>query len=176
MASISLRRGRKLWPLFRLWASSKSSPASRRWGSSPPTPRDRASCIRLGKLHTELLPHEQIGVGAQHLQRHVPIGPVQGGPPGSAGSWCSPRNSISRRIPICWRKDSPICRARLGVIPLIGGQLLRLLLHHPEGVLSELLHQAAGSGLAHPLHCAGGQVVEDLLQALGQAALHRSPP
>jgi len=64
----------------------------------------------------------------------------------------------------------------LGGHPPQPGKLLRFLLHDPQGVLAELLDEQAGGGLAHSLHRTGGQVVVDLLQPLGQAALHHIRP
>ncbi len=41
-------------------------------------------------------------------------------------------------------------RARLGEIPLQGGELLRLLLNDPQGILPELLNEQPGGGLPTP--------------------------
>ena len=56
------------------------------------------------------------------------------------------------------------------------GKLFRFILNDGKGVLSKLLDNIPGGDLAHPLYRPGGQIVEDFLQPLGQAALHQLGP
>ena len=50
---------------------------------------------------------------------------------------------------------------------------LRFVFDHPQGILTETLHQTRGRGRADPLDDAGGQIGGNLVLALGHAALHR---
>ena len=131
--------------------------------------------VRLGEVNPELPCRQDIGVGAHHLQGHVAIGPEQAA--GQLHGQLMLRQELqqaahSHLLPE-GLADGP---GSLGGHPPQPGKLLRFLLHDPQGVLAELLDEQAGGGLAHSLHRTGGQVVVDLLQPLGQAALHHIRP
>ena len=134
-------------------------------------PQGQGQGVGLGKVYAELLPHQQIGVGLQGLQRHVAIAPAQLGHQ-LQGQAVLPQELRQTLHTHLLTEHVPDLPGPLGGDAPDAGELLRVVLDDLEHVLSELLHQQPGGGLAHPLHSPGGQVVIDLLQALGQAALH----
>ena len=131
--------------------------------------------VRLREVHPELPRRQDIGVGAHHLKGHVAIGTEQ-----AAGQFHGQlvlRQELQQAAhPHLLPEGLADGPGPLGGHPPQPGELLRLLLHDPQGVLAELLDEQAGGGLSHPFHRAGGQVVVDLLHPLGQAALHHIRP
>ena len=136
-----------------------------------PHPQGQRQRVRLGELHLKLLLQQEVGVGLNHLQGHVAVGPAEEGGQ-LQGEIVLPQKLHQPPAPHLLAEGLADLRRPLFGDALDLGQLLRLLLDDGEGVLSELLDDQPGGGLAHPLHRPGGQIVVDLLQPLGQAALH----
>ena len=126
-----------------------------------PHPLVQGQGVRLGELHPELLPHQQVWVGLQHLQGHVPVGPPQGDGQ-LQGQLVGGEKLHEKPHTHLLAEGVPNLPGPLGGDAPDAGELLRVLLQHGEGVLPELLNEQPGGGLAHPLHRPGGQVVVDL--------------
>ena len=131
--------------------------------------------VRLGELHPKFHGGQDIGIGPHHLQGHVSVGPVQGA--GQLRGELVLRQKFQQAAhPHLFSEGVADGTGPLGGDPFQGGELLRLLLDDPQGVLPEGFDELPGSCLADALDGSGGQVVEDLLQPLGQAALHYVGP
>ena len=149
----------------------KEQPRLQPQGVRLPHPQGQGQGVRLGELHLKLLIDQQVGVGLHHLQGHVAVGPAEEG------------GQLQRELVLCKELHQPagphLLAEDLADLPgpLFGdaldfGQLLRVLLDDGESLLPEGLNNQPGGGLAHPLDGPGGEVVEDFLHALGQAAVH----
>ena len=131
--------------------------------------------VRLGEVHPELPGGEHIGVGPHHLQGHVPVGPEQRA--GQLRGQLVLHQELQQTAhPHLLAEGLADGAGPLGRDPLQRGELLRLLLDDPQGVLPKVFHELPGGGLSDALDGPGGQIVEDLLEPLGQAALHRVRP
>ena len=136
-----------------------------------PHPQGQGQGVRLGKLHLELLVDQQVGVGLHHLQGHIAVGPAEEGGQ-LQGQLVLGEKLHQPADPHLLPEDLTDLPGPLFGDALDLGQLLRVLLNDSEGLLPECLDNQPCGGLAHPLDGPGGQVVEDFLHALGQAALH----
>ena len=137
----------------------------------PRHPHGQGDLVHDGEVHPVELVHQQVGVGSDLLQGVAAVAAVE---PGGQGEGQVVDGEEVQQPP-----HSRLVAVALGDLHGFPGgdaldlaQQLRLLLHHPQGVDPEAVHDPLRRGGAHPLDDPGGQVGADLRLGGGHVALH----